>query len=117
MPNFSSYNQPIFSPASNQPQAPFPGGPPQIAIAAPSPGTFIGNTVAVAAKITDTETIAKLSVLWNGVDVGDFSGPFGASYNFSWLFTPPSLNGQNVLAVQASGASGNIGKSEVIVYH
>lgn len=124
MPNFGSYNQAgSVSAGSTYPYAGEPGNAPtsaagpQVTITSPAAGSFVTNTVNIAASVTDNETISKISVLWNGVDVKDFSGPFGTNYNFAWSFTPESIAGQNLLEIDAFGATGAEGKDNAIVYH
>jgi len=113
MANYSSYNQPG---GSNELSF-SPGGAPTISISQPSPGSFVTNMVNIAAALGDTQSITKISVLWNGTQVKTFSGTFGSNYQFTWSFTPPSFSGQNLLEIDAADSSGATAKSTVIVYH
>jgi len=114
MANFKDYNQPV---SVSAPQMPLSYNPPQITINNPSPGYFITGVVNISAKLTAIEPMTKITVRWNGIVAQDFSGSFGTNYVFSWSFSPRSINGQNLLEIQASGASGNAGVSSVVVYH
>jgi hypothetical protein len=130
MPNYGSYNQLGSMPAgSTYPYAGDPGasagtptptpsgaGAPEVNITSPTVGNFVADSVSLSANITGTG-VSKISVLWNGADVKDMTGSFGMNYNFSWSFTPQSFNSQNLLEVDATDASGNVGKDSVIVYH
>jgi membrane peptidoglycan carboxypeptidase len=115
LPNYSSYNQAgsagqtTFSPNTN--------GSPVVTITKPTAGTFVTSTLAISGTVADIQTINKIVVMWNGVPVQTFSGSFGTNYQLSWVFTPPSPEGQNTLEVDATDSSGATGKSTVIVYH
>ena len=114
---FSSYNQPVPVSSPSSPALITPGGSPQIVITNPSPGEFVTNAVGVSARITSAEPVTKISVFWNGTLVRDFLGSFGTNYTFSWSFAPQTFGGQNLLELQAAGASGALGKDSVIIYH
>jgi len=121
MPNYKEYNQPGSVPApesgTSSPGATSGATPPQVTITTPSSGTFVTNSVTISAQMTDSEPITNIAVLWNGTLVQNFSESFGTNYNFSWSFTPQSVNGQNALEVDVTGASGAVGHASVIVYH
>ncbi len=119
LPNFGSYNHPVSTaPSGAAPGTPSPASdPPRISILTPSAGSFVANEVTVSAKITADEAITKISVLWNGFLVHDFSGSFGTNYALNWAFTPQVIGGQNLFEVQAADSSGGLGKTDVIIYH
>jgi membrane peptidoglycan carboxypeptidase len=119
MPNFQSYNLPGSTPAipNTGSAVPISSNPPGVSIQKPAVGDFVQGTVYISANITSRDPIVKISVLWNGTVVQDLSGSFGTNYPFSWSFSPQSFAGQNLLEVRASGASGNAGEGNVIVYH
>jgi penicillin-binding protein 1A len=113
MPNYASYNQ-----AGGSGETEFnPGGAPTVTIVQPAAGSFVTNTVNIAASISDTQAINKIVVLWGGVPVKTFSGTFGTNYQFSWSFQPQSFAGQNLLEIDATDSSGATAKNSVIVYH
>ena len=119
MKTFQNYNLPGSIPAGQGAGPPGPGSTkaPLVAIQKPVAGDFVAGPVSMSANVTAGESITKISVFWNGTAVQDFSGSFGTNYVFNWTFSPQSANGQNLLEIRASGASGSIGRNSVIVYH
>lgn len=123
MSGFRNYNQPVSSvPAATTapaptPQVPVVHAPPRVTINKPTVGDFVTNAVNISANMTDIEPIARITVIWNGLTVLDFPGSFGTNYTLSWSFSPQTSGGQNLLQVNAFGASGAEGTSNVVVYH
>ncbi len=119
LPNFGNYNHPVSTAPSGTAPAisSIMSDPPRVSIITPLVGSFVANEVTVSAKITADKAITKITVLWNGLLVRDFSGSFGINYIFNWAFAPQVIGGQNLLEVQAADPSGGLGKADTIVYH
>ena len=98
-------------------EATFEYDPPRVAISQPEAGSFVNGSVTLNAQITDSEPIAKITVFWDNADVKDLTGSLGTNYSLAWTFTPGTLNSQNLLRVEAYGASGASSGANAIVYH
>lgn len=115
IPNFQNYNLPGTG-STIQTANPSTSPPPRVTITSPSAGTFITSGVNVSGNVAGAQPITNVSILWNGAVIQKLPGN-GTAYNFSQSFTPPSINSQNVLEIDATDTAGNTGKATVIVYH
>ncbi len=88
---------------------------PAIHIDSPATGSFVAQKeITVIARI-DGKNIAKARVYWNGALVQEFAN-IGESYQLVWSFSPPIINDQNLLEVEAVTSGGISEKSSAILY-
>lgn len=118
IPDFKDYNQPFQSGTNNATETANFDLPPQITIRQPQAGSFIGNQpLEVDADITASEPLVKTVVYFNGSAMQQFSFPASVlNYNLKFSFSPPSVNNQNVLEIDAADGGGQTSKSSVIIY-
>ncbi len=88
-----------------------------IKIISPEIGSFVSSPIKLSAEINSASEMNKINVYFNGQIVGNFSGSFGNTYRLDWSFSPPVLEAQNSIEVEAFDAQNRRFKSEVIVYN
>jgi 1A family penicillin-binding protein len=116
LPDFKDYNQ---TPAetNNTIQNTNTNYPPIVVINEPQPGTFIQNQIHISAKITSLTQLNDIKVYLNNNVIQDLNAAGSPpEYDFNFSFTPPSLNQQNLLKIEAINKNNLAGSASVIVY-
>ena len=113
IPDYASYNQPVVPGAAPFSTASSP--PPRVEILAPAAGTFVGERVDVAVKVSGAD-LAKAVVRWNGQSVQEVGLGPSETYELRFTVALPSRAPQNLLEVEVFTTSNTSAKSGVIVY-
>ncbi len=91
--------------------------PSSIKITSPGIGSFVSSTIELSAEINSSSEINRINIYFNGQIVKNFSGSFGNAYHLDWSFSPPALEAQNSIKVEAFDTQNHRFESEVIVYN
>ena len=89
---------------------------PIIEINKPRAGDFLKDTIDFQAQITSPSSVSEINVYFNNQLIQKFSRNFGMSYVFSWQFSPPKIDSQNLLEIEAVTENLQKNKVGVIVY-